>query len=38
MGVNNKQRRAVSDALGEAARLEQERVDWAWVQDRIPYD
>jgi hypothetical protein len=28
----------VSDALGEALRLEQERIDWAWVEDRIPYE
>lgn len=27
----------VSDALGEAVRLEQERIDWAWVQERLPY-
>ena len=26
----------VSDALGPAVRLEQERVDWGWVQDRLP--
>lgn len=28
----------VSGALGEAVRLEQERIDWAWVEDRLPYD
>lgn len=28
----------VSDRLGEAVRLEQERIDWAWVQGRLPYD
>ena len=27
----------VSYRLGEAVRLEQERVDWAWVQSRLPY-
>jgi hypothetical protein len=27
----------VSDRLAEAVRLEQERVDWSWVQDRLPY-
>lgn len=27
----------VSDAIGESVRLEQERVDWAWVVDRLPY-
>jgi hypothetical protein len=27
----------VSDRLGEAVRLEQERIDWAWVRDRLPY-
>jgi hypothetical protein len=27
----------VSDQLGEAVRLEQERVDWAWAQHRLPY-
>lgn len=26
----------VSDALGEAVRLEQERIDWTWVQERLP--
>lgn len=26
----------VSDRLGESVRLEQERLDWAWVQDRLP--
>jgi hypothetical protein len=27
----------VADRLGEAVRLEQERLDWAWVRDRLPY-
>ena len=27
----------VCDRWGEAVRLEQERVDWAWVQGRLPY-
>ncbi len=27
----------VSDRLGEAVRLEQERIDWAWASDRLPY-
>jgi hypothetical protein len=27
----------VSDALGESVRLEQERVDWDWVEERLPY-
>lgn len=27
----------VTDRLGESVRLEQERVDWAWVTDRLPY-
>jgi hypothetical protein len=27
----------VSDRLGEAVRLEQERIDWAWVTARLPY-
>ena len=27
----------VSDRLGDAVRLEQERVDWAWVEKRLPY-
>ncbi|MEX2290458.1 MAG: Wadjet anti-phage system protein JetD domain-containing protein [Mycobacteriales bacterium] len=26
----------VSDRLGDAVRLEQERIDWAWVQQRLP--
>lgn len=26
-----------ADRLGEAVRLEQERLDWAWVRDRLPY-
>ena len=26
----------VSDRLGEAVRLEQERIDWAWVASRLP--
>lgn len=26
----------VSDRLGTAVRLEQERVDWAWAQERLP--
>jgi hypothetical protein len=26
----------VSDRLGERVRLEQERIDWAWVTDRLP--
>ncbi|MDP3893084.1 DUF2220 domain-containing protein, partial [Nocardioides sp.] len=25
----------VTDALGERVRLEQERIDWVWVQDRL---
>lgn len=28
----------VSDRLGEAVRLEQERLDWAWVEGRLPYE
>lgn len=27
----------VSDRLGDAVRLEQERIDWTWVQARLPY-
>jgi hypothetical protein len=27
----------VSDLLGDAVRLEQERVDWRWVRERLPY-
>jgi hypothetical protein len=27
----------VSDRLSEAVRLEQERIDWAWARDRLPY-
>ncbi len=27
----------VSDRLGEAVRLEQERIDWAWAVARLPY-
>lgn len=27
----------VSDRFGEAVRLEQERVDWGWVESRLPY-
>jgi hypothetical protein len=27
----------VADRLGEAVRLEQERLDWTWVCDRLPY-
>jgi hypothetical protein len=27
----------VSDRWGDAVRLEQERVDWSWVQARLPY-
>jgi hypothetical protein len=27
----------VADRLGESVRLEQERVDWAWVRERLPY-
>jgi hypothetical protein len=27
----------VADRLGEAVRLEQERVDWAWASSRLPY-
>lgn len=27
----------VTDRLGEAVRLEQERIDWAWVEPRLPY-
>ncbi|WP_109510457.1 Wadjet anti-phage system protein JetD domain-containing protein [Nocardioides speluncae] len=26
----------VGDALGERVRLEQERIDWRWVQDKLP--
>jgi hypothetical protein len=26
----------VSDRLGEAVRLEQERIDWSWVRQRLP--
>jgi hypothetical protein len=26
----------VSDRLGDAVRLEQERVDWAWAEERLP--
>lgn len=28
----------VSDRWGDAVRLEQERVDWSWVEARLPYD
>jgi hypothetical protein len=27
----------VADRLGEGVRLEQERLDWTWVRDRLPY-
>lgn len=27
----------VTDRLGEALRLEQERIDWAWTRTRLPY-
>ena len=27
----------VADRLGESVRLEQERIDWAWATDRLPY-
>jgi hypothetical protein len=27
----------VSDRMGDAVRLEQERIDWSWVQGRLPY-
>lgn len=27
----------VSDRHGERVRLEQERIDWAWALDRLPY-
>lgn len=27
----------VSDRMGESVRLEQERIDWAWVEARLPY-
>jgi hypothetical protein len=27
----------VSDRFGEQVRLEQERVNWAWTLDRLPY-
>ena len=27
----------VGDSLGERVRLEQERIDWAWARDRLPY-
>ncbi len=28
----------VSDHLGERVRLEQERIDWAWAGERVPYE
>lgn len=28
----------VSDRLGDAVRLEQERIDWSWVEARLPYE
>lgn len=28
----------VCDRLADAVRLEQERIDWAWAQERLPYD
>lgn len=28
----------VTDRYGERVRLEQERIDWAWVLDRLPYE
>ncbi len=27
----------VADRLGEAVRLEQERIDWAWARQRLPW-
>ena len=27
----------VADRLGDAVRLEQERIDWAWARGRLPY-
>jgi Uncharacterized protein conserved in bacteria C-term(DUF2220) len=27
----------VADRLGDAVRLEQERLDWTWASDRLPY-
>ncbi len=27
----------VADRMGEAVRLEQERLDWSWVTARLPY-
>ena len=27
----------VTDRLGARVRLEQERIDWAWVAERLPY-
>jgi hypothetical protein len=27
----------VSDRMGDAVRLEQERIDWAWAEERLPY-
>lgn len=27
----------VSDRLGDAVRLEQERLDWTWVEQRLAY-
>jgi hypothetical protein len=27
----------VADRLGESVRLEQERVDWNWAHDRLPF-
>lgn len=27
----------VTDRLGESVRLEQERIDWAWARERLPY-
>ncbi len=27
----------VSDRWGDAVRLEQERIDWSWVEARLPY-
>jgi len=27
----------ITDRLGRRVRLEQERIDWAWVAERLPY-
>lgn len=28
----------VSDRFGDQVRLEQERINWAWTLDQLPYD